>query len=78
MNMQDDADGIIRQCGSADTADILTIINAAAEAYRNVIPADRWHDPYMSAEERASEPADGVVFSGYVIGSHLAGVGQPL
>ena len=30
---------------------ILAIINSAAEAYRGVIPADRWHDPYMDARE---------------------------
>ncbi len=41
---------------------ILAIVNAAAQAYRGVIPADRWHEPYMPAEELASEIADGVVF----------------
>ncbi len=30
---------------------ILEIVNAGAEAYRGVIPADRWHEPYMSAEQ---------------------------
>ena len=29
---------------------ILAIVNAAAEAYRGVIPADRWHEPYMPRE----------------------------
>jgi GNAT superfamily N-acetyltransferase len=37
---------------------ILAIINAAAEAYRDVIPADRWHDPYMPA---AVYEADGAL-----------------
>jgi len=41
---------------------MLTIVNAAAQAYRGVIPADRWHEPYMPAEELASEIADGVMF----------------
>jgi N-acetylglutamate synthase-like GNAT family acetyltransferase len=27
-----------------------------------VIPADRWHEPYMSGKELASEMADGVAF----------------
>lgn len=27
------------------TPAILQIINVAAEAYRGVIPADRWHEP---------------------------------
>lgn len=32
---------------------MLEIVNAAAEAYRGVIPADRWHEPYMPAAEWA-------------------------
>jgi len=35
----------IRLCRTDEDAAILEIINAAAEAYRGVIPADRWHDP---------------------------------
>src|SRR5258708_14282009 len=41
------------------------IINAAAEAYRGVIPADRWHDPYMNLLELDSEISAGVAFSAY-------------
>jgi len=41
---------------------MLAIINDAARAYRGVIPTDRWHEPYMPAEELAKEIADGVVF----------------
>ena len=44
--------------------DVLAIVNAAAEAYRGAIPADRWHDPYMSAAELDRELAAGVVFWG--------------
>ena len=40
----------------------LAIINAAAEAYRGVIPDDCWHEPYMSAAALAAEIAAGVVF----------------
>jgi N-acetylglutamate synthase-like GNAT family acetyltransferase len=46
----------------ADLPATLAIVNDAARAYRGVIPADRWHEPYMSADELASEIADGVVF----------------
>jgi N-acetylglutamate synthase-like GNAT family acetyltransferase len=53
---------IIRKSVDADVAAILAIINDAAYAYRGVIPADRWHEPYMSADELASEMAGGVVF----------------
>ena len=46
----------------ADFAAMLSIINDAALAYRGVIPADRWHEPYMSSGELAMEIADSVVF----------------
>jgi N-acetylglutamate synthase-like GNAT family acetyltransferase len=52
----------IRPCTIEDFDAVLAIINAAALAYRGVIPADRWHDPYMPATELSSEIADGVAF----------------
>jgi len=53
---------MIRLCEKNEFDVILRIINDAAVAYRDVIPGDRWHEPYMSAEELAFEIADGVVF----------------
>jgi GNAT superfamily N-acetyltransferase len=53
---------VIRKSEPADFAAMLGVINDAAEAYRGVIPADRWHEPYMPADELASEIAGGVVF----------------
>jgi len=53
---------VIRRSVAADFPAILAIINDAANAYRGVIPDDRWHEPYMSAEELEREIADGVVF----------------
>ena len=41
---------------------MLAIVNDAARAYAGAIPADRWHDPYMSADELEREIAAGVVF----------------
>ena len=55
---------MIRPCTQADFDAILAIVNDAAEAYRGVIPSDRWHDPYMSVEELREELADGVAFWG--------------
>jgi len=52
----------IRQSFETDFPSILAIINDAATAYRGVIPVDRWHDPYMSADELATEIKRGVVF----------------
>ena len=41
---------------------MLAIVNAAAQAYRGVIPADRWREPYMPLDELEKEIAEGVVF----------------
>ena len=41
---------------------MLAIINDAAVAYRGVIPADRWHEPYMPMPELQSEIGKGVRF----------------
>jgi N-acetylglutamate synthase-like GNAT family acetyltransferase len=53
---------LIRKSVEADLAAMLAIVNDAAQAYRGVIPADRWREPYMPADELAEEIADGVVF----------------
>jgi GNAT superfamily N-acetyltransferase len=53
---------------------MFSIINDAASAYRGIIPADRWHDPYMPMEELTAQIGDGIVFSGYDEGGKLAGV----
>jgi GNAT superfamily N-acetyltransferase len=64
----------IRPCRDNDREAILAIVNAAAEAYRDVIPADRWHEPYMPWDELDSEIAAGVAFWGYEEDGRLAGV----
>jgi GNAT superfamily N-acetyltransferase len=56
---------VIRPCRDDDRPEVLAIVNAAAEAYRGVIPADRWHEPYMPAAELDAEIAAGVEFWGY-------------
>ena len=64
---------MIRPCRDDERPAILAIVNAAAEAYRGVIPPDRWHEPYMGAEELDREIAAGVAFWGYEDGE-LVGV----
>ena len=64
----------IRPCRDEERATILAIVNAAAEAYRGVIPRDRWHAPYMPQEELDTELAAGVVFWGSELDGELAGV----
>lgn len=59
---------------SERTAEILAIINLAAEAYRGVIPADRWHEPYMSESELLNEIDSGVEFWGIEAQGRLRGV----
>jgi GNAT superfamily N-acetyltransferase len=65
---------LIRPCRDDERSAILAIVNAAAEAYRGVIPADRWHEPYMSAQELDAELAAGVTFWGAERDGALAGV----
>jgi GNAT superfamily N-acetyltransferase len=65
---------VIRLCRDDERPAILAIVNAAAEAYRGVIPADRWHEPYMPAAELDGEIAAGVTFWGYEGAGVLVGV----
>jgi GNAT superfamily N-acetyltransferase len=64
----------VRLCRDDERTVILAIVNAAAEAYRGVIPADRWHDPYMDSRELDGEIAAGVAFWGYEADGTLIGV----
>jgi GNAT superfamily N-acetyltransferase len=66
--------GRVRWCSDRESTEILEIINAAAEAYRGVIPADRWHEPYMARDEFERETASGVRFCGYEADGALVGV----
>ena len=50
------------------------VINDAALAYRGVIPADRWHEPYMPHDELVSEMRAGVKFFCLRRGGRVAGV----
>jgi GNAT superfamily N-acetyltransferase len=64
----------IRLCRSDERQAVLAIINDAAQAYRGVIPADCWHQPYMSARDLDREVGAGVEFWGYESKGELAGV----
>jgi GNAT superfamily N-acetyltransferase len=57
-----------------DVGVIFEIINDAAQAYKGVIPADRWHEPYMSQEQLKQEIDAGVSFWGVEEDGHLVGV----
>jgi GNAT superfamily N-acetyltransferase len=68
---------VIRRCTDSDHGQIWSIINDGAQAYRGVIPADRWDvwaEPYMSMEKLRDEIGCGVIFWGYEEDGTLAGV----
>jgi GNAT superfamily N-acetyltransferase len=65
---------MIRRCTDADLAGIEAVINEAAQAYRGVIPADCWHEPYMRRSELITEIASGVIFWGWDDSGALIGI----
>jgi len=65
---------MIRKCNPDDFESIYNIINDAAEAYKGVIPEDRWSTPYMTKDELQHEIDDGIVFWGYEDSGALVGV----
>jgi len=65
---------MIRSLLPSDFDAIIEVINDAAQAYKGVIPDDRWKEPYMSAEELRKEIEAGVRFIGWVEGGYLLGV----
>jgi len=65
---------MIRRCDDSDFETMYAIINDAAQAYRGVIPEDRWHDPYMPREELRREIDDGIRFWGFEEDGKLIGV----
>jgi GNAT superfamily N-acetyltransferase len=64
----------IRLCRADERAAILAIVNAAAMAYRGVIPQDCWHEPYFTVDGLEREIAAGVAFWGHEEDGVLAGV----
>jgi GNAT superfamily N-acetyltransferase len=72
--MHESTPPVIRPCRDEETEAIVAVINAAAQAYRGVIPADRWHEPYMRVSELRSEMASAVAFVVYEVDGVVAGV----
>jgi GNAT superfamily N-acetyltransferase len=65
---------MIRPCADTDVAAVEAIINEAAQAYRDVIPSDCWHEPYMARSDLLAEIAGGVAFWGWDESGSLVGV----
>ena len=57
-----------------DLDSILEVINEAAQAYKGVIPNDRWKEPYMSAKELRDEINSGVDFFGLQEEGRIIGI----
>ena len=65
---------MISEYTKSDSSKILYVINDAAIRYKNVIPDDCWHEPYMSERELVDEFKDGVRMFGYLHSNKLIGV----
>jgi len=65
---------MIRRCEERDFELMWAIINDGAQAYKGIIPADRWTEPYMSREKLQDEIDEGVVFWGYEEAGTLVGM----
>lgn len=65
---------MIRQVSHSEFDSVLTIINDGAQAYKGVIPAKCWKEPYMSAEELKAELGGGVEFYGWYEKDQLVAV----
>ena len=65
---------MIRRLSLSDLESILNVINDAAQAYKGVIPEDRWKEPYMSQEELRREMTSGVKFHGWTENDDLVAV----
>jgi len=64
---------MIRKCQADDAQRMYFIINEAAKAYDGVIPADRYHQPYMPMSE-LEEEMKRMTFFGWEANGELVGV----
>ena len=65
---------MISEYKKIDTSKILYIINDASLKYKDIIPKDCWHEPYMSERELTNEFNKGVRMYGYLDKKQLIGV----
>ena len=65
---------MIREYNKTEISKILYIINEASAKYKDIIPDDCWHEPYMSEQELIDEFSSGVRMYGYHNNDKLIGV----
>ncbi len=64
---------MIRKCQPSDTERMYFIINKAAKAYKGIIPADCYHQPYMPMDELNQEMGR-MNFFGWEVNGELVAV----
>ncbi len=64
----------LRDCHPDEITSIGAVINDGAQAYKGIIPADRWAEPYMPLDKLRKEIEAGVQFSGAEVAGALVGV----
>lgn len=65
---------MINKCEEKDFNEIYEIINDSAKAYQGVIPADRWHEPYMTEDDLKRQIDEDVQFWKYIEDGKIIGV----
>lgn len=65
---------MICRLSPSEFEDLLNVVNDAAQAYKGIIPDDRWKEPYMSSEEFGKEIESVVEFYGWKENGVLTGV----
>ena len=65
---------MINEYTKSNCSEILYVVNDAAVRYKNTIPDNCWHEPYMSERELLGEFEDGVQMFGYLHNNKLIGV----
>ena len=65
---------MINEYTKSNCSEILYVVNDAAVRYKNIIPNNCWHEPYMSERELLGEFEDGVQMFGYLHNNKLIGV----
>jgi len=65
---------MISEYTKSDVSKILYIINDASLRYKDIIPNNCWHQPYMSKQELIDEFSDGARMFGYHYDNKLIGV----
>ena len=65
---------MIREISSSDFDGVFRVVNDAAQAYRGIIPDDRWKEPYMPREELKEEIDAGIEFYSWVENGDVIGV----